>query len=86
MHLLLHGAHLTVNSVRCHQARSKMGDQFREELPATMEGGPCGLAYELKEGVVRVRDGSNKDDGPGCSRDCKLAEIRNAVQSRSFYL
>jgi hypothetical protein len=31
LHLLFHGAQSTVNSVRCHQARSKLGDQSREE-------------------------------------------------------
>jgi hypothetical protein len=45
-HLLFHGAHLTVNSVRCHQVSSKMGETSPgKRVPTTLEGGPCGQAY-----------------------------------------
>jgi hypothetical protein len=53
-HLLIHGAQSTVNSVRCHQARSKMGDQSRED-ETSYSGGWALRSGSFSGGMIGVR-------------------------------
>jgi hypothetical protein len=66
--LLFHGAHLTVNSAHCHQARLKMGGSVQGRGYQLLQR--MGLVVRLMDvngSIVRVTAGSKKD-GPGCFR------------------